>query len=75
MVSFRLIDLDVSLPLTEDYLHLVVKFPNGSQFSNFNELRFEIPCILEFSSTQPASKSDILTFTERKSGIMFVNYI
>ena len=62
------VDVDVTLPKLEDYVHLTVQFPSGSRFSG---MKAEIPCILEFCSTRPISKICDLIFMENNSGIRY----
>ena len=64
-------DLDVSLPLCEEYIQCI-KFPEGiPKVSECKHSRVEVPCTLEFSSTKSMCKTDFITIVEKNSGIKY----
>lgn len=67
-------ELDVSFPSCEDFIHLAVTLPE-SKYSGSKNFKIEVPCTLEFYSTKPVSKTDFITITEKKSGIMYVVFL
>lgn len=69
------VELEVSLPTIEDYVNLAVTFPSGSTMADGYSTSDKkgISCYLEFSSTQPISKSDYIIFCDKTSGKRYTN--
>ncbi len=66
---FRLVDLDVSLPLCEEYMQFSVNFPTISEIYDKEDFKLEVPCTLKFTSTKTVSITDFITITEKQSRI------
>lgn len=65
----RAIDIKVSVPLCEDFMHFAVNTSEGNQKIECKNFKAEVPCVLEFCSTKSVSKSDFITIVERNSGM------
>lgn len=70
--TYRAVDIDVSVPLCEEYVHFTVNFSEGSQISECRNFRTEVPCTLEFRSTKSVSKTDFITIIEKNSAMRYV---
>lgn len=70
---FRPIDLEVAIPTVENFVHFDVKTEDDMSDEGCNVDRKEILCILEFSSSQPVSISDYITFSDIASGKRYDN--
>ena len=62
-------DIDISVPVCEDYVHFMVDLSDRSQIVECENFRAEVPCTLEFCSTKPVSKTDFITIIERNSSM------
>ena len=65
--DLRSVDLDVSVPKMEEYVYFCVKFPEGSHIEECSHHPVDLPCVLEFSSSEPISCMEYITFTERST--------
>lgn len=52
----------------EEHAKLSLRFPRGSHAVDCTHSAVELPCVLEFSSTQPLSKTDYITFSDVHTG-------
>jgi len=64
----RPVNLEASLPPMETPVHCAIHFPEGTQVASCLQERVELPCTLEFSSTEPVSTTDFITFSDRNTG-------
>ena len=66
--THRPVNLEVLLPTMEDHVDFTAHFPQGCQAVNCLEEKVDLPCTLEFSSSQPVSRMDYITFSDKTTG-------
>lgn len=64
------LELNVSLPAVEKDVNLVVTFPEDSTV--YDSEKTAVSCQLEFSSTEPISKSDYIIIADKTSDIRYI---
>ena len=68
----RPVNLEVSLPPMEGHVDFTAHFPQGCQAANCLQGKVNLPCTLEFSSSQPVSRTDYITFSDKTTGKRWV---
>ena len=66
--THRPVNLEVSLPTMESHVDFTAHFPQGCQAANCLQEKVDLPCTLEFSSSQPVSRTDHITFSDKTTG-------
>ena len=66
--TYRPVNLEISLPTMEDHVDFTAHFPQGCQAVNCLKEKVDLPCTLEFSSSQPVSRMDYITFSDKTTG-------
>ena len=66
--THRPVNLEVSLPTMESHVDFTAHFPQGCQAANCLQEKVDLPCTLEFSSSQPVSRTDYITFSDKTTG-------
>ena len=70
--THRPVNMEVSLPTMEGHVDFTAHFPQGCQAANCLQEKVDLPCTLEFSSSQPVSRTDYIVFSDKTTGKRWV---